>query len=234
MAKKKVDKKDEQEHSRETLHKYRNRLTFIRNGREFIKQNDFVNATKHYNTYVGIIAEYKKVDEKKLSPAHFDPKDELAEMLLISHLYWDLSCVYDRTPKLRHEFEHALSQFVKFTMGKKYQIPNAGMVKRFIKTHKMFNKEKFEAAYKQLQIKTKKCYVATMCFGQDHPITENFRSIRPVLFEYRIGTKFIELYYRFSPKMVNFCERRPILGKILTSLIFRPILLGLSRFIKRA
>ena len=133
------------------------------------------------------------------------------------------------SPKLRHEFEHVLGQFVKFTMGKKYQIPNAGMVKRFIKTHKMFNKDKFEAAFRQLQIKTKKCYVATYCFGDEHPITNKYRSIRPWLLRFKLGEQFVAAYYEYSPKFVNWCDRHPKTGQALAKMVFRPLLKAVSR-----
>jgi hypothetical protein len=221
-TKPKVD--EEPKISKELANKHRQRLTFLKNGKEFFKKEDFVNATKCYNTYLSIIAEYKKVPEKKLSPKNFDEEKDLAEMLLISHTYWDLARIYDRTPSLRTDFERVLNQFVEFTKGYKYEFPNAGMLKRFIKRKKLVNKDSFNQAAIRLNIDQKKCYIATMLYGENHLYTQQLKLFRDhSLMLSNPGRIFIKIYYLFSPFLVLFNFHFPIIGKIINTLLLNPL-----------
>jgi hypothetical protein len=228
MAKKKKD--DEPEISKEMAARYRTRLTFLKNGKEFYRQDDFVNATKCYNSYIQILAEYKKVPEKKLSPMHFDEVEELPEMLLLSHTFWDLAKIYDRTPSLRAEFDRVLNQFVLFTKGYKYQHPNAGMLKRFIKKKKMVNKDAFKMAAEKLDVSQKKCYVATAAYGENHPITISLRNFRDdSLIKTFWGRTFVRSYYFVSPSLVYLLEKNQWSLNFFNKAIGKPLIKSFIR-----
>ena len=117
--------------------KYEQRITIARQGREYFSQKDYVNAAKKYNEYLGILAELNEVDEiYKLTPSMFDQKKQVTEMLLISHIYWELARVHEMTPKLQTAFNKCITQFVKFTANQPYQVLNAEMLRKYIKKNK--------------------------------------------------------------------------------------------------
>ncbi len=60
----------------------------------------------------------------------------MTEMLLISHVYWELSRVYEMTPKLQVAFDKCLKQFVRFTINQPYQVLNSEVLRKYIKKNK--------------------------------------------------------------------------------------------------
>lgn len=219
--------------SKELEARYRQRLTFLKNGKEYYKQEDFVNATKCYTTYLNILAEYKSCEEKKLTPDRFDKEKELPELLLVSHTYWDLAKIYDRTPRLYNEFLRVLNQFVSFSSGFKYQTPNAGMLKRFVKKKKLVNKKDFQNALDNLKVSQKKCYIATYCFGPQHETTQDLYKFKNWLMRYKAGKKLILFYYYLSPKFITICEEYYAINK-LSLFLTRPLLKQVSKILPKS
>lgn len=219
-----ADKTGEKEIPKEVQQRYNQRLVYLKNGREFFKMEDFVNATKSYTAYLQIISEYKGVNERKLRPEHFDKVNDLTELLLISHVYWDLAKIYDRTPSLASEFDRALKQFVNFTLNFKYQVPNSGMIRRFIKKKKLVHKKEFEEAWKQLDLNSGKCYVATYCYHATHPNVVKLRSLRDDLSHYFLCRLIIKFYYKISPGFTHYMVKHPLIGRPLKTIFFKPII----------
>lgn len=228
----KGEKGPEENLPKEILQQYKLRLSYLKQGKEYYRAEDFVNATRCYNIYLKTLSNYKRTEENKLHPNLFDLKKELPELLLISHTYWDLARIYDRTPKLKNEFIRVLSQFVLFTTGFKYQVPNAGMLKRFIKKKKYINKADFTRAAEQLKVGSKKCFVATYSFGENHIITNQFREVRTHLIKNHLGLKFVKSYNKVSPIILNILEDYPHFSKIFRKFIARPFLLTLIVLLK--
>ncbi|MFN8370116.1 MAG: CFI-box-CTERM domain-containing protein [Bacteriovoracaceae bacterium] len=208
------------------------RFSFVKNGKEAVKKNDFVGAIKNYNSYFSIIAEAKDTSIDKLTPEMFDKKKDLSEMLLISQIYWDLAKIFDRSPKTLNEFKKNLDKFVLFTKGQPFQVVNSQVIKRFIENKKMFHKEEFKSAYSQLGLLSKGCYVATYCYGEEHAITNQFREFRDRLIDQDRGIRFIHTYYKYSPMIVAYFYKHPVLGQIITRLAVRPLLLSIYFIIK--
>lgn len=202
----KDNKKDGKEHN---IRIFQERLKYLKRGQEYNKADDIPKAVECYSQYLNCLATYFEVDEKKLSPTLFDPEKDVAEMLLISHVYWDLSKAYDRSPNLRIESVRCLDQFVKFTIGFKYQYVNARMLKNFIRKRLAHNPKAFKQAYERIQVESKKCYVATYAFGEDHYVTNDLRLFRNRMINRRLGSEFIDLYYQYSPKYIKFCQKLP-------------------------
>ena len=63
---------------------------------------------------------------------------------------------------------------MKFSIGFKYQHVNAQIVRKFNNKKQAHNPKAFEAAYQQIQISSKKCYIATSCFGEFDSKTDTF------------------------------------------------------------
>lgn len=211
---------------------YNTRITIAKVGQAAYKENDFQLAIKNYNQYLAILARVKGTEAYTLSPKNFEGDRDMTEMLLISHVYWDLAKIYDLSPKLNDQFLKALSQFTKFTANMPYQVVNAEILRRFIKRGRCNNKEMFEKVYKQVYISTKKCFIASYAYSEDHPLVTDFRGFRDQLWELPLGKNFIRNYYKYSPLVVAKLEQHPIMAKALTEIIIKPCLNVIHKLIR--
>lgn len=207
--------------------RYEQRITTARHGREAFGNRDFVMAAKKYNEYLSVLAELKGVsDIYLLSPTHFDQKKEVTELLLISHIYWELARIHELTPKLQHAYSKCLVQFVKFTANQPFQVLNAEMLRKYIKKSKNSPQSALlNDTYSQIFIQSKGCYIATNCFGTNHIITKDLRKFRDNILRYKVGFKFVEVYYRYSPKLISVCNLSKPLNSIFKSIFIPPLYL---------
>lgn len=186
--------------------KYEQRITIARQAREAFFAKDYITASKKYNDFLAVHAELNEIEDVyKLSPAMFDPKKNVAEMLLISHVYWELARIHEMAPKLQGTFQKALSQFVKFSINQPYQVLNSEMLRKYIKKNKRTSVQigSLNTALSQIHIQSKKCFIATECFGSDHPVTKQLRVFKEDLIRWPFGVKFIEFYYNCSSQLIN-------------------------------
>lgn len=234
----KTNKETEKENGRRKAalqKKYTHRITIAKQGREAFQQKDYIAATKKYNEYLGILAELNDVDDVyKLSPAMFDNKKEVTEMLLISHVYWEISRINEMTPKLQKTYAKALSQFVKFTVNQPYQVFNAEMLRKYIKKNKNVSAQinLLNDAYQQIFVQSKKCYIATMCFTETHQTTQILRDFKQVILKYKYGRHFVANYYSVSSRLVSFCQTRPYLKNSI-NFFTRPLLTLLAKTLQQ-
>lgn len=226
MAKKKIEAKDlKDEKKREQIVElYRTRLTHLKRAQALVKDDRMAQAVDSYTKYLGILALYFDTTEDKLVPGLFDPEKDVTELLLISHAYWDLAKAFDRSPNLQRECLRCLDQFVRFSIGFKYQHVNAQIIRKFNNKKQAHNPKAFEAAYHKIQISAKKCYVATMCFGFNDERTEVLRHFKLVIAPYETGKDFIDFYYRLSPNLVSALEARPFIRNVVESFFLKPVL----------
>lgn len=224
-----MTKESEKDKSRRKLalqKKYSQRITIARQGRDDFTQKDYLSAMKKYNEYLGILAELNDAEDVfELSPTMFDNKKEVTEMLLISHIYWEIARMNEMTPKLQNTYQKALSQFIKFTINQPYQILNAEMLRKYIKKNKGVSQQigRLNEAHQQIFVQSKKCYIATMCYGSEHQNTMTLRKFKLILTKTKLGLHFIDVYYRYSSRLVSYCEKNGLLKYLITSST-RPIL----------
>ncbi len=226
MAKKKIDRQgliDERKRE-QVVELYRTRLTHLKRAQAFVKEDRMALAVDSYNKYLGILGLYFDITEDRLTPSLFDAEKDMTELLLISHAYWDLAKAYDRSPNLVRDCLRCLDQFVKFSIGFKYQHVNAQIIRKFNNKKQAHNPKAFEAAYQKIQISSKKCYVATMCFGEEHPNTETLRMLKYSLAKSERGLDFIDFYYQLSPHFVNFLSCNKLLQNTFNFFIGKPLL----------
>ncbi len=223
-----AEKKEKARNLEQLNRRFTNRITVVKHGKVAYENGEFLAAIKHYNTYLKIIADVKQIEEKRINPGLFDPDQELSEMLLISHIYWDLAKIYDRTPNLNKEFHRCLGQFVTFTTGHPYQVVNSEMIRRHIRSGKLINKKDFQEAYQKIYVNSKKCYVATHCFGFESDTTNTIRTLKPLLLKTYLGKLFVEKYYQYSPSLVGYLQGHPIADLFFTKLFARPLIKGVS------
>lgn len=208
---------------------YRERLKTLRKGQEFYQQDEIAKAVDYYMQYLMTLAQYHNVEEPKLNPKYFDKEKELAELLLISHVYWDLAKAYDRSPNLQTESVRCLDQFVEFTSGYKYQYVNARMLRNYIRKRMAHNVKAFKQAYDRIQVESKGCFIASDIYGFHHEKTTVLREFKVKLVKHTVGKQIIEFYYNFlCPFYFNFFEINPFIHSLVLK---KPIKLLLNSFI---
>lgn len=226
MAKKKADAKDlKQERKREqVVELYRTRLSHLKRAQLLVRDDKMAQAVESYTKYLGVLALYFDTTEDKLSPTLFDPVKDMTELLLISHAYWDLAKAFDRSPNLGRDCLRCLDQFVKFSIGFKYQHVNAQIIRKFNNKKQAHNPKAFEAAYHKIQISSKRCYIATACFGEDDLRTKTLRHFKLKIAPYALGKDFIDSYYQISPIIVEQFSSHPMIKWLCETFLFKPIL----------
>ncbi len=217
------DKEGKKRHSPQLLERYRGRIGLLKVSHDYYQKDNIAKAVEGYCKYLNIISSYYWIKEEELKPQIFDAKRDAAEMLLISQVYWGLAKAYDRNPKLQGECKRCLDQYTKFSIGFKHQYLNSEMVRKFLKRGIAYNPKLFEMTYKRIQVESKKCYLATYCFGEEDLVTEQLRNFKTQIQHSKLGYHFICGYYRFSPIIVNCSESYPLFGKVLR-FILRPVL----------
>lgn len=211
---------------------YASRITIAKDGRKYFLEKEYGKAAQRYHEYLESLKDVKELESiYDLKPKHFDPESDVAEMLLISHIFWELSRIYELTPKLQDAFQKCLNQFVRFTVDQKFQVMNSEMLRKYLKNNKYKIKQyqQLKDAYGKIQSDSQGCYISSLCFGSTHPITNEIRNMKPHLMKHKTGKLFIESYYRFSFK---FIELPNILGvKSLFICLTKPLLYTLGTFL---
>lgn len=228
--KKKKDQREERqrEHQAEI---FRNRLKYLKQAQALYREDKVSQAIDNYYKYLAILSNNWNTTEENLSPTMFDPEKDVSELLLVSHVYWDLAKAFDRSPHHQRECLRCLDQFVKFSIGFKYQHVNAQIIRKFNNKKQAHNYKAFEQAYTKIQISSKKCYIATALYGNEHPLTNDLRKFKQVIENYFWGEMFIDYYYRFSPVLVEKSESSNLVKNFMT-LVFKPLIFVIHKMIK--
>lgn len=194
-------------------HKYENRVTIAKFGKESFDLGDYGNAVKKYTEYLEILAEVLECkDIYSLSIDKFNPKNELTEMLMISHIYFELARIYDSNEKFHDEARKCLDRFVHFSINQPYQVVNSELIRKYVKKSRLKLMGDFQNSYHQIYIQSKKCFVVTHCYGETHKITQDYRSFKEWMLEYSWGHQFVQNYYAYSPRLITWCEKYPRLS----------------------
>ena len=126
-AAKNQDINEEDKRSPEVCRRYLSRIAFVKKGKDAYYSHNFKAALRFYNMYLGALSEYYRVKVDDITPKMLDKKKDLAEILILSQIYFDLAKLYDISPdaKLQIEFKKNLSKFIMFTSGYRFQVANA-------------------------------------------------------------------------------------------------------------
>jgi hypothetical protein len=188
-----------EEERRKKLLNYR--LDVARRGIVAFKNNQLMEAVNSFHQYLMILEEVKNVAEGGLSPACFDVKKDIAELLMISGVYWDLAKLYDRTASKskNKEMLHYLEKYIIFSKGMPFQKASADAIQKYISRENPKHVEAFQSAYKILA--QSKCFVVTSCMDVIDPMTlpilQDYRD--QVLARSRLGRILIRIYYQVGP-----------------------------------
>jgi len=207
---------------------YSERLKILKKAQEYSQADEIPKSVELYGQYLNALAMYYKVDEQKLEPKLFDQEKDLAELFLLSHVYWDLAKAYDRSPNLHLESIRCLDQFVKFTTGYKFQYVNARTIKAFIRKRLAHNPKAFKQAYERIQVESKGCFISSDLFGTNAQVTHNLRNFKTSLTHTSIGLSLVDYYYQhLCPLYFKMMKRTSF------RIIIRPLIkAGLSLFSK--
>ena len=219
--KKKVrDSLKEREHIAILKHKYDTRITNVKIGKQAFAKGDFLTAIRKYTEYLEVVAEVKKIPSiYELHPNHFDKSKDITEMLMISNLYFELAKVYDAAGKFQEDLSKCLEQFVLFSANQPFQVVNSEMCRKHLRKFKFKNHDLFFKSYQQIFVKSRKCYVATHCFGENHAHTNNLRAFRSFLMGHSVGQTFVRFYYSRSPSFVCLMQNYPFFNALLNPII---------------
>jgi hypothetical protein len=214
-------------------HKFENRITIAKYGKEALDRGDYAGALTKFNEYMQIMADVKNVkDLNALKPSHFNPKKDLTEMLMMSHVFFEMGRIYDAAPKFHDNSKRCLDQFVLFTANQPYQVVNSELIRKHLKKSIFKKPEVFRDAYQQIYVQSKKCYVVTFCYGTDHELTQEYRLFKDWLLESAAGQEFVRLYYKHSSVMVSKYQHNSTLH-MFSQIILKPLLLLFSKTILR-
>lgn len=221
--------REERERMLVLKHKFNHRITTAKFGKQSFDVNDYAGSIQKFKEYLLIMAEVKKVkDVYSLTPAHFDPKTELTEMMMISHIYFEMARMYDAIPQFHEDSKNCLTQFVRFSANQPYQVVNSELIRKHLKKSRFKNVEDFRLAYQQIFVQSKKCFVVTFCYGDAHPLTQEFRAFKDVLLEYPLGREMVRVYYQHSSVLVSRWEGNRLFHFIM-SFLLKPLLAVFSK-----
>lgn len=196
--------REERERLLRLKHKLDNRITVVKFGKQSLDAGDYGSSIKKFVDYLAVIAEAKEVSGiYAIRVNHFNPQKDLTEMLMISHIYFEMARMYDAVPKFHDESKKCLEQFVHFSVNQPYQVVNSEMIRKFLKKSLFKNPEAFRFAYQQIYVQSKKCYVVTFCYGDSHPVTQEFRNFKDWLLERSWGHTLVRYYYAYSSVAVE-------------------------------
>lgn len=202
--------------------RFNQRITVAKVARNAFKAKNYVNAVKQYTEYLNILCHAKEVEDIfSLTPEDFDDTTAVSEILLISHVYWDLSRMYETNPKFKEMYSKSINQFVKFSANQPFQVLNAEMVRKYIKKRKRNGQvteelSALDQTYSDIYSQSKSCFIASSCFGNEDRITNILRDFKSRhLIKWPFGIDLIKTYYTVSPRIVIFIDNYSYLKKII-------------------
>jgi len=210
-ARKQIQEKIELQEQARRVELQRRRIEIAQKGVTHFNENHIVEAVSAFRSYLAIVEDIKNAPKGGLNPSHFDRKTEMAEMVLITGVYWDLVKLYDRTTSREAfiDFQNYLGRYVAFAKGMPYQTMCSESLRKHMRSKGAHHKVEFKAAYKQLV--GSKCFIATEL--EDLTALETLPSLRVFrdrfLRQHSTGRNFVAWYYRNGPGLAESLSRAP-------------------------
>ncbi len=178
--------------------KFNKRMDYAKQGVAAMKSKDLKTALQFFLAYIEILQKGKGGGE--LSPKSFDPKQDAAEMLMLTGIYWDLAKIYDKTQsKDMSKLKYYLDKFVLFSKGTTYQRLSQEMLRKYLIHETPNHRKYFKEAF--VKLGGGRCFVATAveehCEDQTVITLKRFRD--EVLGKTATGRIITQIYYKVSP-----------------------------------
>jgi len=157
----KIQSQIDRQKEEQKLELLRRRIETAKVGLKAYEQQRYGEAFKAFMQYFHILEQWKDVKTGGLLPSHFDAQKDMAELLLINSIYWDLCLLADKSKNLNKngEFKHYLEKFVLFTKGMRFEPLAAETLRKFLRNRSPTHRSEFKSAYKK--ITGSNCFVAT-------------------------------------------------------------------------
>jgi hypothetical protein len=211
LARKRAQEQMERALEEQRRIRQRRRVEIAKHGVRSYDQRKIGEAVKHFHLYLQILEELKDVGPGQLRPNLFDKEKDLAELLLISGIYWDLAKLYDKTKTdtKYKEFSHYLEKFILFSRGMPFTLVCVETLRKYISNEKPSHKEDFKNALKILS--PNKCFIATSLVDHlpDPVLPRLWRFRDEVLERSLLGRAFIGFYYATAPGVAFVLDRMP-------------------------
>ena len=209
-ARKKVKAQIEKAERDRLMRLFQKRMELARSGALYFRDGKVKEAVQNYYSYLEILEKTKNVPKGGLEPKHFDQKKDIAELLLLSGVFWDLSKLHDRSKKTQSDrVQYYLSRFIMFSKGMPFQHVSSELIRKFLVNGLPKNRKEFKDAH--VQLGGGKCFIATAvedyCEPATLPMLRAFRN--EVLLKSILGRLFVKVYYYVGPPCARIVLRTP-------------------------
>lgn len=209
-AQRKVREQIEKQERERLKDLFKKRMDLARNGTAFYREKKFKQALECYYQYLSVLEKWKNVKSTGLEPKHFDSQKDVAELLLLSGIYWDLAKLHDHYSKKDvTKLKYFVDQFVKFSKGMPYEHVCAELARKFLVNGTPNHRKIFKDAH--IRLGGGKCFIATAVEEYCAPGTlPALREIRDERLSHSLwGRRFIRGYYFLSPPLARAILRFP-------------------------
>jgi hypothetical protein len=209
-TRKKIKEAKEKAEKDRRIAMFKMRMNIAREGVLYYQKGNYKEAIEHFYRYLAILEEWKKVKPGNLELSQFDLKKDVAELLLLSGIFWDLAKVHDRSAKKdKSKLKFNLDKFVMFSKGMPYQYMCAELIRKYLMNNKPVNRAMFKDAH--IRLGGSKCFIATSveeyCDEQTLPRLRKFRDQK--LMSSKVGRLMVSVYYQVGPWIARGILRLP-------------------------
>jgi hypothetical protein len=209
-ARKKVKAQIEKTERDRLMRLFQKRMELARNGSTFFREGKIKEAVQNYYSYLEILEKTKGLQKGGLEPRHFDAKKDIAELLLLSGVFWDLAKLHDRAQKKESDRVHYyLSRYVMFSKGMPFQHVSSELIRKYLVNGLPKHRKEFKDAH--IQLGGGKCFIATAvedyCEPETLPSLRKFRD--ETLLQNFAGQAFVKFYYQVGPSLARLVLRMP-------------------------
>lgn len=208
---------------------YQSRTNLIKQGKGLMAQKAFPEAAVALEKYLKILEMVHEVQKGDLTPELFNNSIRAKELTVVTSVYWDLFRIYDMNPKYKDRMKHVggkLSQFLGYSTIYGDIIRRAESFQRSAK-----NSDLVKDFLRKTRKNKPKCFIATAVFQA--PMSHEVQTLRrfrdECLKKHRLGRAFVASYYKISPPIANWLDKKPLFQAIL-----RPFFSFLCLFLNRS
>ena len=186
------------------------RIELARAGALTFRQGKYKESIQAYYGYIDVLEKTKEVSKDALQPKDFDSKTEVAELLLLTGVYWDLCKIHDLGGKKTYDkLKFFLDRFVTFSRGMPFQHVSGELIRKYLVNGNPRHRKEFKDAH--IKLGGGKCFLATAVEEHLEPATlpELRRYRDEVLLRNFAGRIFVKIYYGVGPSLARVMIRMP-------------------------
>lgn len=187
---------------------WKNRVHLIKNARGLMAQKAYSEAAVQYEKYLRVLEVVYNLKKGQLSPSVFNNSTRSKEMTVIASVYWDLTRIYDTSPRYGDRMAASAGKLSEF-------LPYSQIYPDIVKKAEIFLRSARNPAVIRSFLRASKskrgpCFVADTAFVEQ-PAAEELITLRMyrdfVLEKSYSGRAFVRAYYRVSPPIARWMGR---------------------------